>query len=488
MFAFRSALALALCGHALFLLGLAGQLRPLPIAVAIVVAILVVIVVSSGGQAPSPVRTGEAPVLHCIPLIIVGLALLPAALRSPWAFDETLYHLPLVRALAHAGHVQFWPNLRFPAFPQLEELLCVPAFLIGGDVATHLLPLIEVVLAVALLFAWDHRYGTLAAALFLGSPIVVQLATIGYVEAALMLFIIAGFYCLDREWYAFSGFFFGTACAVKYLGGYFAVAALILVLFRSRSGTLKFAACCVAAALPTTLWLVVTTGNPVFPFFGSSAWSMPLPHASFEPLRAVWDVTFARSRVNFQPPYTPFLIVMVIVVIARARSVALIAAGYLIVFAFLPKDSRYLVPLLPLLSIATARNWPDAPKWVAAIAVAPGALYLAYMLAVHPVRNPEVEALFHADEGTVYVCGAEQLKAYARGELLGDFNGPYAYDRIIARDTSTTAANLRRIPAKWFLVSKRACAPPIRNGGMDLVYEDAAAQLWRVQPSNPHLR
>jgi hypothetical protein len=469
----KPAFALALCGHALFVLGVIGQLR----AAWIVVALIVAIVASSGGKVPRLTGQAWAPVLYFI-------ALLPLALRPPIAFDETLYHLPLVRALAHSGEMMFRATLRYPVFPQLHELLCVPFYLAGGDVAPHLLAAIEVAIAATILYEWS---GALAAALFLGSPIIIQLGTITYVECALALFITAGFYCIDRERFAHAGFFLGTACAVKYLGGYFAVAGLILVLVRSRKNAWKFAACCAAAALPTTIWIVINTGNPVFPFLGHNAWTMSLDRPSLEPLRVIWDVVFARERVNHQPPFTPFFLVMAIVVAMRARSTALIALGYLIAFAFLHKDSRYLVPLIPLFAAAAAAQWPNAPKWTVAIAITPGVLYLGYALTQHP-QNSEVAALGHADARTVYVCGAEQLKSYARGELLGDVTGPYAYSRIIARDTSTTAANLRRIDATWYLVSKRTCAPPIANGGMDLVYEDASAQLWRVQESSPHLR
>ena len=112
---------------------------------------------------------------------------------------------------------------------------------------------------------------------------------------------------------------------MKYLGAFFAVAALV---WRRR---LAFAACCLAAALPTTLWLIITTGNPVFPFLGTSLWSMPLNHFSLiRTLTLPWNVTFAREYVNHQPPFTPFFIIMLIAMIVRARGVAFIAFAYMI--------------------------------------------------------------------------------------------------------------------------------------------------------------
>jgi hypothetical protein len=484
--ALRCALALALLAQALFLLAAVGLLRPIPIVVAFVACCLL----------PVVGRPGFSPAAGLKPGLPIAAALAVLALFPPLAFDETLYHLPFIRALATSGRLQFLADMRWPVFPQLQELLCVPVFLLAGDTATHLVSLVEMLIAAALLFERNR----LAAALFVGSPIILHLATITYTDAALALFVTAGFYCLDRRRIALSGLFFGTACSVKYLGGYFALAAFVIVIvaYRGRAA-LTFAACCVAAALPTTLWLILETHNPVFPFFGSSAWSMALPQVELgtrvvRTLRLVWDVTFARERVNFQPPVTPLLAPMIVAVLAlairniRARIVVFICAGYLVVFSFLPQDTRYLVPLLPLISFAAAR-WPKTPAWLAWIAIAPGVLYIGYRLALQGLppadreaylanRVPEYRALMRAGEERVYVCGGEQLKYYARGQLLGDFIGPYSYQRVLS---GNIAENLRRIGVRYYLVAKRVCPPRSAGGGMDLVYEDAAAQLWRVQ-------
>ena len=376
----------------------------------------------------------------------------------------------------------------------------------------------------ALLIEWgrrhDTRAGWLAAALFLGSPLVVHLATITYADAALTLFVAAGFYALDRERFALAGFFFGTACSVKYLGGYFAVAALIIVLVSAaqrRRPAIVFTVACAAAALPTTGWITLTTHNPVFPFLGTSLWALPpLPAIPFgeraiRMLRVMWDVTFARERMNFQPPITPLLIALVFVVLAaairntRARWVALLSAGYVVPLSFLPPDSRYLVPLLPLVSVIAAvsisARWPKATTLLALLAVASGVAYAGYRLAAlgvppsNPAQRgawlalhvPAYPALLRAGNERIYVCGGEQLKDYAGGELLGDFGGPFSYRRILheASGTPEIAQRLRSIGVRYFLVVKRSCAPPQANGGMQLIYEDSAAQLWRVQPLAP---
>ncbi|HEX3068059.1 MAG TPA: hypothetical protein VHX14_05745 [Thermoanaerobaculia bacterium] len=513
--ALRAALGLALFGQACFFLAAAGQLHAAPM-----IALTIIAIVGGAWRARGIARPSAS---HLVAGVLVFAPLFVFALYPPVAFDETLYHLPFVRALAHDGALRFLPAMRFPVFPQIHELLCVPLFLLGGDVATHLVALAEVIVIAALLMEWGKRYeiraGWLAAALFLGSPLVVRLATITYVEAALTLFVAAGFYALDRERFVLAGFLLGTSCSVKYLGWYFAAAALIIVLMRTagrRREAVMFVIGCAAAALPTSAWIVMKTHDPFFPFASTSLWSLPpsrvisIGERVAGALRVIWDVTFARGRMNHQPPITPLLIAMVAVVIAasirdtRARWVALLCAGYVAVFAFLPQDSRYLVPLLPLLgviaAVIVARRWKSAATLLAIIAVAPGIAYAGYRIAMQGVppvtasqrsawlsqQVPAYRALVHAGNERFYVCGSEQLKDYAGGELLGDFNGPFSYDRILggAHDTASIAQRLRRIDAQYFLVVKRNCQPPRSNGGMMLAYEDAAAQLWRVQPAS----
>jgi hypothetical protein len=491
--ALRGAFGLVLYAHACFLLGVAGLLRPLPIAVVTIAFAAAALRMRWTLPAPRLAWLAVAPLLV--------LALYPAR-----AFDETLYHLPFVQAFARDGAIRFLLDLRFPVFPVLHEALCVPAYLAGGDVAAHLVPLVQAVLIAALLVAWHGRAGWLAAAMLFGSPLVVHLATVLHVEMALTLCVVAGFHALDRERYALAGFFLGSACSVKYLGAYFAAAALLVVILQRR-GAAVFAAACTLTALPMTAWIWFHTGNPVFPFLSTSVWTFP-PTPPAGVLRLLWDVTFARDRMGFQPPVTPFLALLVVLLViaavqrnALALRVLLVSAGYVALFRFLPQDSRYLVPLLPLVSLVAARvvveRWPKAVTLLAVLAIAPGLAYAGYRIVrqgVPPVtsaqrtewlaaRVPEYRALRLAGTGRVYACRGEQLKAYAAGELLGDHNGPWSYARVLtgAADTRTLAGRMRGIGVRYYLVAKRDCVPPHANGGMELVYEDAGAQLWRVQ-------
>jgi hypothetical protein len=518
--ALRCALGLALWAEASFLLAAVGWLRPGPL------IIMAIIALAGGAFRARPAISISK--WWTLAIVAIGVPAFLLALHPPLAFDETLYHLPFVRSLALQGGLRFLSAVRFPVFPQLHELLCVPAYWLGGDVATHVVSLAEVGLTAAIVASWARRHapaaGALAAALFISSPIVIALGTILYVDAALTLFVAAGFYALDialtesrPPLLLQSGLFFGAACSVKYLGGYFALAALLIVIVVRRRDALLFAGASVAAAAPTTIWLSLTTGNPLFPFlpcvFGASEWTLPPDaprlHRAADALRVVWDVTFARERMNAEPPITPLLGVLALLIAVaafrdwRARAVGLLAAGYLMVFAFLPQDSRYLVPLLPLFCVSAAvivaRRMQRVTLIAAVAAVALGGAYIAWrlvLLGLPPAsaqsRRAEIaalvagyDALGRAGNSRVYVCGGEHLQAYAAGTLLGDFWGPNAYARILAGDSATIAASLRRIDVDYLLIVRRQCETAPIARGFALEYEDAGAQLWRVQIEAP---
>jgi hypothetical protein len=373
----RAALGLAMVGQAFILLGAIGGLQPWTIGLIGAAAIL-------GGSVRMERGWWTRIRWKLVAGIVVAmLPLLFLTLYPPIAFDETHYHLPFIQAIAGTGRIGFLADLRFPAFPQLHELLCVPPFLMLDDVATHLVALVEVLITAAVLTQWPRQReaGLLAAALFLGSPIIIQLGTVTHVDAALTLFVAAGFYCLDRlesgagVWYAAAaGFLLGSGCCVKYLGWYFVVSSIaFLSLFgvRRRRIILLFLASLLLAVLPMYGRIVYLTGSPLFPFlpqlFGSTPWTMLLPLGGIgvaariaRGLRVFWDATFARERLNGQPPYSPLFALSVLITFAaafRSRKAAFLCvtcAGYLAIFTFLPQDSRYLLPLLPLVSIAAA--------------------------------------------------------------------------------------------------------------------------------------
>jgi len=451
-------------------------------------------------------------------VLLIPIAIL--ALYPPIAFDETLYHLPFVRAIAQCGGINFFTDIRFPAFPQLHEILCVPPFLLFGDTATHFVSVVELLLLAALLVAWpeERLAGILAAALVLGNPIVIQLGTVTHVEIALTLFIAAGFYCFGHS-PAAAGLLLGTACSVKYLGWYFAAAGVVyLLLFgpnRKRALPI-FLATFAAAVLPMYGRIVALTGNPFFPFltkiFGNSPWAMALNPETTNAFRLFWDITFDRARVNWQPPYSPlFAIAMLITFMAatrnrRAAFLSAICIGYIVIFTFLPQDSRYLLPLLPLVSVAAAMAIAPMLRRKMLIAlsllsIAPGIAYAGYRIARQgappitsaqrqrylEIRLPELRALEHRGTGRIYVCGAEQLKYFGGDDLYGDVTGPFANQKIFggSRNVEELSRALENLHVRYLLISHAHCPSAWqqlpRAPRFERVYADGGADLWMVK-------
>jgi hypothetical protein len=559
--AVATALGLALTAHLLLLLGLAGLLRPVP--VLLLAAAVHALGIPAWRELLADLQESRPRAAWAVGAVAVAPLLL-LALYPPTAFDATLYHLPFARAFAESGGVPFLADLRAPIFPQANEILFAAVMLFGRDVAAQGVQLLATLLTAALLAAWGREAfpawrpaGGLAAALFLGNPIVVYLAATGYIEPGLTLFVTASLYALDRwrttggkGWLALAALFGATACDVKYLGLFFLGLAGVAVLLaggRSRSAAarlrdaLLFGAVAAAFLAPWYLRIYLHTGNPLFPFlpgvFGSSPWDPetgleePLPHRLERWFRLPWDVIFERGRYNQEPPFSPvYLAALPLLALGAAREPRVrwplgIAGLYTLAFLWLPRDSRYLVLILPLASLAVAgsaavllRSWPSR-RLAAALGLAaflPGWLYAGYRierqgpLPVTPAardaylarRLPAYPAIawLNRTRGSAYTLWAlyaENLAYFADGRFLGDFFGPASYGRVLAsvRDAESFHRELRRLGATHLLIPARgavgqAIVPPVPEDEafrrwFEPVYQDSGARLYALRPVVP---
>jgi 4-amino-4-deoxy-L-arabinose transferase-like glycosyltransferase len=413
--AVATALGLVVLAEAGWLLGAAGLLRPLPVA-------LVLLGIHGAGIAAWR-RLGDAlrglarwlgdpgKRRRRLLLLAAGMAgLLPVALLNvypPVAFDETLYHLPLARAFAASGSLPLVAFLRLPVFPQLQETLFAIVLLFAGDVATHVVSLVAVLLTLPLLVAWGLRLspgaGWIAAAAYAGTPLVVYLAGTAYVEPGLVLFVTAALYAVDRwrqgvggrdveretggegdGWLTLAALFAGAAAASKYLGLFFLGIVALAALAakpdaRPASRWRRLARVIMVAAVVMAPWygrIVAVTGNPVFPFlpavFGSSQWDP----TGYEPevlrhrlrelpmtlVRLPWDAVFARRRLGGLPPFSPVFLLALPALLAgaltdrRVRALLLVAAAFALPIAALLPDARYLSAGLPLVCLAVGES------------------------------------------------------------------------------------------------------------------------------------
>jgi hypothetical protein len=486
------------------------------------------------------------------------LALAPLfvlALYPPTAFDEILYHLPFARAFAQSGALPVLPALKFPVFPALAELLFAETLLLADDVATHLVSLLAVLATAGLLAAWGRKAfspgapgaGWLAAALYLGNPIVAHLAGTAYVEPLLALFVTGALFAAwsyrqtgERAWLLAAAAFAGSAAGVKYLGLFFAAAVCLDLIGvdlafgrRKLLDPILFAFAAFVVLAPTYARIAVHTGNPIFPYlpgvFGSTAWDPTVlkpvgdvltPETLVRFVRLPWDVVFHRSAVGQQPPFSPLVLPGLLLFVAgalrdsRVRRLVAIPLVWGIVFLFLPPDSRFLVPVLPPLSLALAGAFSgliriEKLSWLAAVcalAILPGVLYAGYRIARQgspPATATERElyltrklplypAIRHLDRisSVAYAFHAENMKYFYDGALYGDWIGPESFSRFrpLVETPAILHRKLRALGATHLLLSKSpgAVRPPGTSEWtrwFRQVYEDPAAVVFALSPA-----
>lgn len=548
------ALGFTLFGHLGLFLGLAGQLNRWPLLAAVAAVHLAGLGVWR--ETLKGFRKSGFRIVSALGLMVAAAPLALLALYPPSAFDETLYHLPFARAFVRTGGLPFLPELRVPVFPQLAELLFAEMMLLAGDVATHLVSLLATAATAALLAGWGRRAaspaaGWLAAGIWLGSPIVAHLTGTAYVEPLLALFAAAALYAQERwretgsrGWLVLAGVFAGSAAGVKYLG--LGVAGVVFLLVvggawgapreRRLRDPLLFALVVGAVLAPWYARIFYLTGNPLFPFFpalfgrqpspwdfGGSMASRSLPQRLAGIVRLPWDVSFARARVGYQPPYSPVYLVGLPWLAAVAwrgeprrllRRLLGFALGYSLFFLLLPPDSRYLIAALPAVSLALALAVASSGAWVrprllaalALVAFLPGWIYAGYRLVQQgPVPTtaaardrylaerlsvwPAVRFLnrVRGSGYTVYAFHAENMVYLAEGKFLGDWNGPARFGLMepLLRDPAALHRELREIGAGYLLiVSGRGPAPPYDDPEFrrrfQRVYSDGASEVFAV--------
>lgn len=525
--AVRIALGLALLAHLGFLLGALGLLRPW-----VLIAVIVAVNAFSWER-----RRPAGQVTRQTLLLVPALApLFILALYPPTAFDETMYHLPFARAFAQSGGLPATPALRFPVFPALGELLFAETLLLAGgtgDVATHFVAMLAVLATAGLLLTWGRKAfspqaGWIAAALWLGNPIVAHLAGTDYVEPLLALFVTGALFSAwmyqqsgEKSWLLLAAAFAGTAAGVKYLGLFFAAAVFVdLALARRKAFLFAFAAFLVLA--PTYIRIAIHTGNPIFPYlpgiFGSTPWDPILlkpmaevlaPETLVRFVRLPWDVVFHRSALGQHPPFSPFyLLGLPLLLHPRVRRFAAIPLVWAAVFLFLPPDSRYLVPILPPLSLALAGSLRIEKRSllaaVCALAFLPGWLYAGYRIVKQgpPPSTTEERDLYlarklplypavrHLDRisEVAYAFNAENMKYFHEGELYGDWIGPVSFRRLLrlVERPALLHHELRKLGATHLLMSKTpgAVRPPGTSDWQRWfrkVYDDPAAEVFALQ-------
>ncbi len=255
-------------------------------------------------------------------LLAVGLAAaLTFALAPPVKYDALAYHLTLPETYLDLGRVSYLPWLATSGHPQAAEMLYTWAIALAGRQAAAVLGWCFAPLtALGLLGYLRQRIGVSAAwvgagALLAGYTLMVSSAW-AYADWLGLYF---GFGCLAaldlwrqdgahrHAW--LSGAFAGLAFSTKYTAGALVLAGLAALgwhAWKRRAAILpaagRYTLAAAAFALPWLVKNLITTGNPLYPFFFVSG-AMSAPRiANFQgappfgnwmdffllPLRATW--------------------------------------------------------------------------------------------------------------------------------------------------------------------------------------------------------
>lgn len=509
--------------------------------------------------AAQPLRREPLAILLGAVLAVVAVALWAQALRPLVAWDADVYHLTVPRLYLEHGGFRRIPFNVYSNWPMAVQLLFALAMTVKDHVLASGLHFgFGVLLAIAVggvaARAASPLWGLIAAALLLVHPVLLFEVRIAYVDVACAFFLFAGFLAVhralddgahERRWLLAAGLACGLLAGAKINGvfGALAIGAVYTCSRRRRGAGLGslaralavFAAPVAALWLPwlaKSLWL---TGNPVYPLlhgvFGGPEWSAALSRAHRQWSLAIamgdspLDFLLLPFRVLFRgaPEYERFeggfhplagVLLPVALLAARheplVRRALAVAGMWFLLWASTYQQRRYLIPVLPLLAVATAvgghalaARWLPRPALVArglaallaVVLVDSNAHYLRQaprLLAALWVRGDELRA-HAADE--VYAVIDERLPADAK-LLFVNVNGGFWCRREFIADSffeaSQIAALLHELGDRegirrglagrgitHALVERTERAPAYPSGFIELLEDPSTRVLYR---------
>ena len=404
-----------------FFLGLIGLYSPLAAIIVTVVGLV------EGGLSFARVREAKTEsrvpekatrfdkALLLLIALPVGLAFV-AALAPPIAKDTLLYHFAVPKAFI-AQHSNAFVEGNIASYLALgTEMHTVWAMLLGnlvstrvGEAAAGVTTFLFFPLLLAAVFGWareldiSRRWSLVSVLMVAAIPTAFHVASSGYIDLSLTLFITLACYSLTHWWKTLAtgslvlvAIFLGGALAVKLTTVFFIAAFALVILLRGRS-ELKaagkvvvagFAALILAGVIASPWYLRnwKATGSPVFPFYMSiwkgaaTGWDVERSNL-FQAMNSQYggasenkiNYLTAPARVSLvaQPEDAnrydgvlgaAFLIGLPLLIWAMWRKklppeivIAVGVAGIVYLFwLFSSQQLRYLLPIVPLLAIAIA--------------------------------------------------------------------------------------------------------------------------------------
>jgi hypothetical protein len=361
-------------------------------------------------------RAGVATALAILIAISLCLALV-ASLAPPIAKDALLYHLAVPKAFI-AQHSNGFVDGNIASYLALgTEMHSVWAMLLGniispraGEAAAEVSTFLFFPFLLLAIFGWAGDIGissawALIATLIVATvPTAYHIASSGYIDIALALYVTLAIYALTRwwkdqswSWVILIGIFLGAALSIKLTSVFVISAFVLMILVRARgaenAGKIAisgFAALLLAGAIASP-WYIRTwaaTGSPVFPFYMSiwpgkaNGWdversnlfqAMNSQYGGVDVNKSNYLTAPVRVSITAQPEQAAnydgvlgvaFLIGLPLLIWAlwkfdlavEIKIIAGIAAIMYLFWLFSSEQLRYLVPIAPLLAIAIAAS------------------------------------------------------------------------------------------------------------------------------------
>lgn len=409
VWAVRIGLGLGVLGTALFVLGLVGALhRGAVVALVATTVALGLAAVAAEVRRAAPPEVPDAGLPRWLPAAALAAVLLPAfvwGLFPPNAFDEVTYHLPFARAFVEAQRLVVVPELLFPIFPQLAEVLFAALMLTtGADPTAHLVELLATGLTAVLLYHAGRRFfspsaGLWAAGLWLGHPLVHYQAASAYVDVVLALFCLLALDAWEvwraggsRGWILVAGAAAGFAAATKYLGLLWLALLLAVTLVAGRErqrlrGAVLVGLVALLVGGPWYVRIYLHTGNPVHPFLAPLLGNEPPIPLDRRPGRATdgsppakatvlegygagmlretldlprfaWHASFVPRTFDRQAPLAPWHLVLAPLALVFSFRDRRLLRWLLLVLAYAlagtTSDPRFQLPSMAVLALAGA--------------------------------------------------------------------------------------------------------------------------------------
>lgn len=500
---------------------------------------------ATAADAGAPTARWQATAIAAAVLLVVALVIAGvAALAPPTAKDTLQYHLALPQAFIEAGRLTVVGESIVAYSPLGAEMHGLWAMLVGrvvsprvGEAAFGATMFAFLPLLLAFVHGWaaeSRSWPLIAAALVATVPVVIDVASSGYVDLALALLLAVAVRAAARWWtsgapraLATLALASGFALGVKVLAIFpFATLALVALLGARRAGarvgvTLLALAGAVVVGAPWYVRTWALTGSPFFPYY-LDLWPGHAPG---------WDVARSAMVRAFNDAYgggkdplalavLPFRVSLmgqrevaayyenvlgvaflaavpaVVWALWRRRAgaetavVTAVAAVMFVWWAASAQVMRYLVPVLPLAAVvavraaaalagetASSREASSAGRWLRAAMLLPAAA--AMLVGV---------TWFLADAPMFAVTGAE-----SRAEYLSRRLDYYPYYRIIdeqlPRDARVWLIDVRRdtyhLTRSYrgdYLFEDYTLREHLRNG-----FDDVALRRWARREGITHV-